>query len=85
MLNNLPLGKEGVLFLMYSGHIVYCNSMVSSYFFVLHILYLGGKEQGMVLVIAKVVGWENPNPTTKMATTKRAPTHRHLRQVFPSL
>jgi hypothetical protein len=30
-------------------------------------------------VIAEVVGWEKPDPNLKMATTKRAPTHCHLR------
>jgi hypothetical protein len=30
-------------------------------------------------VIAQVVGWENPNPNHNMVTTKRTPTHCHLR------
>jgi hypothetical protein len=30
-------------------------------------------------VIAQVVGWENPDPNHNMVTTKRTPTHCHLR------
>jgi hypothetical protein len=30
-------------------------------------------------VNAQVLGWEKYDPTTKIATTRRAPTHYHLR------
>jgi hypothetical protein len=35
-------------------------------------------------VIAQVVGWENPDPTTKIATTKGHYTHCHL-DIGPAL
>jgi hypothetical protein len=38
----------------------------------------------MMLVIAQVVGWENPNPTTKMARTMEHYTQCHL-DVGPAL
>ena len=39
---------------------------------------------GMRFVITQVVGWENPNPTTKMATTKGHYTQCHL-DIGPAL